>query len=1265
MGRTLDRGLLVGIGLLVALLILNAGLAYYNTRQLRDDVDSVVHTHEVLNLTGDVLLALVDAETGERGFLLTGREEFLQPYRDALARLDERLARLKDRTRDNQRQQVHIRELEEMIAARLALLRQAIDLRRKGEKEAQSFTAKRGKDRMDAIRALVARMEQDEHYLLRVRQRQSERAYRIAVTTGLFTGFLGLAFVGAFVWLLNRSLGARQQAAAVLHEQREWFRTTLASIGDAVIATDLQGRVVLLNPVAQALTGWPQAEAEGQPLETVFRIVNEYTRQPVENPVAKALRQGTVVGLANHSTLIAKDGTERPIDDSAAPIKDEQGHIAGVILVFRDVTERRRADEARRRLAAIVASSEDAIVGKDLDGVITDWNAAAERVYGYPAAEVVGKPFSVLVPAERSSEVQDSVVRLRRGDRLDHFETVRRRKDGRLIDVSVSYSPIKDEEGRLVGTAVITRDITERKRAEKALREVEARFAAIVNHAPVCIFAKDRQGRYLLANRALADLLGRAPEDILGRTDDDFFPPAVSEQFRREDGAVLATGLPGTYEKTFPVGGAAVTALVVKFPLLDAEGNAYATCGIATDVTEQKQAERALRESEERLRLALEAGRMGVWDWNVQTGVVKWSDNLEPIHGLAPGTFAGTFEAFEQLVHPDDRQAVNRAVRRALEEGSGYDLEFRNVWPDGSVHWMAGKGQVYGAGRPERMVGVALDITERKRAEQDTRFLADASATLASLVDYGSTLQKVARLAVPAFADWCAVDMLEGDGSLRRLAVAHVDPPKVELAHELHRRFPPDPSAPQGVWNIIRTGRPELFPDIADELLVRSVPDAGLLGILRELGLRSYLGVPLAVRGRVLGVLTFIAAESGRRYDTTDLAVAEDLAHRAAVAIENARLYQEVRVADRRKDEFLAMLAHELRNPLAPIRNALYILKLPGASETVAERARALMERQVEHMVRLVDDLLDVSRIMRGKIELRREPVELATVVARAVETSQPVFEAEGHELTVTVAPEPLPLDGDLVRLAQVVSNLLNNAAKYTERGGKVWLTGGREGDQAVVRVRDTGVGIALDMLPVIFDMFVQADRRTKNSQGGMGIGLTLVRRLVELHGGSVEAHSAGLGQGSEFVVRLPLTHRTGDANGREEPAGQSPAGEAAPRRVLVVDDNVDAADSLALLLRMEGHAVTVAHDGLTALTQAAADPPELALLDIGMPKMDGYELARRFRADPALRDVVLVALTGWGQDEDRRRTREAGFDHHLVKPVEPEALHGLLRRPG
>ncbi len=386
--------------------------------------------------------------------------------------------------------------------------------------------------------------------------------------------------------------------------------------------------------------------------------------------------------------------------------------------------------------------------------------------------------------------------------------------------------------------------------------------------------------------------------------------------------------------------------------------------------------------------------------------------------------------------------------------------------------------------------------------------------------------------------------------------------------------------------------------------------------------------------------------------DMTDRKRAQDLLAQQAEAL---------READRRKDEFLAMLAHELRNPLAPIRTAAdrLRLKVPHGSELHA--VIDVVDRQTGHLVRLVDDLMDVSRITRGKITLHKSRTDLNPVVAQAVETARPLIDARRHDLSYTPPQEPVTVEADTTRLTQALSNILSNAAKYTENGGRIWLTSERDGGEAVVRVRDTGIGIAPEMLPKIFDLFAQANRSLDRSQGGLGIGLTVAKRLVEMHGGSLTAHSAGEGQGSEFVIRLPLVKEPGaDAEGvrqvRGEPTGQ------APRRILLVDDLVEVAEDMACLLREAfGHEVRTAHDGPTALRLAADFRPDLVLLDIGLPGMNGCEVARRLRQQPGLGDAVLVALTGWGQEEDRRKTKEVGFDHHLVKPVGLKELEPLL----
>jgi PAS domain S-box-containing protein len=624
-----------------------------------------------------------------------------------------------------------------------------------------------------------------------------------------------------------------------LHEQRDWLRVTLSCIGDAVITTDANGRVTFLNPVAESLTGWTQQEGVGRPLASVFRIINEESRQPVEIPTIQALREGHTVKLASHSLLVAKDGTERPISDSAAPICNDKGEVAGVVLVFRDISERRKMERALKKALAYA------------DDIIA----------------TLREPFMVL----------DADLRVKTANRsfYDSFHVSKEETENRLV--------------------------------------------------------------YDLGN--------------------------------------------------------------------------------------------------------------GQWDI---PALRKLLDDLSRNHSI-------------------------------------HDFEVEHSFPT--------------LGRKTMLLNA--------------------------------------------------------------------------------RPFPPDTKHP--------------------ELILLAVEDV------------------TALRER-----------------------ADELAE-----------------ANRHKDEFLATLAHELRNPLAPIRNAVQHLGMEGLTERDVRTAREVIARQVTVMVRLIDDLLDVSRISCNKLDIRKEHVELAAVVDSAVESSRPLIQQCGHELTVSLPPQPVHLEADPIRLAQVLLNLLNNAAKYTKRGGHIWLTAEREGSDAVVSVRDNGIGIPGDMLARIFDMFAQVDRSLEQSQGGLGIGLTLVRRLVDMHDGSIEARSNGVDAGSEFVVRLPIF---GQPPQQPPPSSDGPRATALSEcRILVVDDNKDTADSLGMLLQLKGNDIRTAHDGLEAVEIAEAFHPELVLLDIGLPKLNGYEVARRIRQQPWGRDVILVALTGWGQDEDRRRSQEAGFNFHIVKPVELAALEKLL----
>ncbi len=563
-----------------------------------------------------------------------------------------------------------------------------------------------------------------------------------------------------------------------------------------------------------------------------------------------------------------------------------------------------------------------------------------------------------------------------------------------------------------------------------------------------------------------------------------------------------------------------------------------------------------------------------------------------------------------------------------------------------------------------RRVDLAVtEIAERRRIEDRQRFLLGASDEFDSR-DSEATLKRLAHRAVPFLADFCFVDVVETDGAIRRVGWAHADPARQGLLDGLDRFVPSRNGRNHPVSRVLRQGQAEFVPEVTDDWIQAAATSPQHLERMRDLGLRSSITVPLMAGDRRLGAFTFCyAATSGRRYTVDDFRLAEDLAHRAAMVVENAGLYRALQEADRHKDEFLAVLGHELRGPLAPIRSAIQLLRARVPADPELQWSTGVVEHQVEQMTRLVDDLLDVSRISQGKIHLQRELVDLADVAARAVESSRPLIDARKQHLEVSLPARAAEVEGDLGRLVQVVSNLLSNSAKYTEEGGRIELAVEADHDKAILRVRDTGIGIAAAMLPRIFDLFIQVPGQEDRSEGGLGIGLSLVRNLIERHGGSVQARSDGLGHGSEFVVRLPLSRRALPPPGLDAGGGPeaSPAGP--PRRILVIDDNRESADTMAMLLRVFGHEVRTAYSGATALEMARLQPPDVVLCDLSMPGMGGLEVARRLRHDLGLADVLLVALTGYGQEEDIRRSEEAGFNAHMVKPISLDVLQELLSR--
>jgi signal transduction histidine kinase len=543
---------------------------------------------------------------------------------------------------------------------------------------------------------------------------------------------------------------------------------------------------------------------------------------------------------------------------------------------------------------------------------------------------------------------------------------------------------------------------------------------------------------------------------------------------------------------------------------------------------------------------------------------------------------------------------------------------------------------------------LAFDQERMRRAAAEEanarlRFLAQVTDVVGRSLDYGTTARDVVRLTVPVLGGhavvarwdqasnaWQVVQAFSQNAEVLLEELASLDPLPAELSAAIRQSLSTETAA---LWRV-----PQAAGSSGPKLIV----------------------LPLTGQKSTFAVLAIRRGADARPFGADDLALCEALASRAAIALENANLYRDLERADRQKNEFLSMLAHELRNPLAPIRTAVDVLRLKGDGQPEIDWAREIINRQTKHLVRLVDDLLDVSRITGGKIRLDLEAISAASVVAAAVETSRPLVEESGHELTVSLPDEPIWVRCDRVRLAQVLSNLLNNAAKYTQRGGSIQLEVNRVEGEVLFRVSDNGIGISAEMLPKVFELFTQVDRSIDRSQGGLGVGLTVVKRLVEMHGGRVDAASRGAGCGSEFVVRLPVLEAPVEpATTTDAPAER---GALTPSlRVLVVDDNTDAAESLAWLLKHGDHDVRTAHNGRQAIELAREFRPQAVVLDLGLPELDGYEVARHLRQSDETRGALLVALSGYGQQEHRRRSNEAGFNYHFVKPLDFGALQRIL----
>jgi PAS domain S-box-containing protein len=702
-------------------------------------------------------------------------------------------------------------------------------------------------------------------------------------------------------------------------------------------------------------------------------------------------------------------------------------------------------------------------------------------------------------------------------------------------------------------------------------------------------------------------------------------------------------------------------------PVLDEAGHLNSILSVSRDITELHLAKEEQSETASRLRFMMDAAQVGEWDLDVATGRARTSLLHDRCFGYDEPVGEWDSAAFLRHVHPDDRARVKEQFDAALARRTGLSFEARVVWPDGSVHWISALGSFYGGdGRgPLRVLGTVADITRRKRAE----VLAEGQRRALELAVAGVPLQQTLDVLTRAAED--------ATGNTIKGSVLLLAPDGRHLRHGSA------PSLPQAYIDAV--DGVEIGPNVGScgtaafsgaEVVARDVTTdprwADYRDLARAHGLRACWSQPiLSPQGAVLGTLAayrdqpWEPNEEERASFSLLLSTAALILDRHREAQERAAAEQglrdlaaELTEADRHKTEFLATLAHELRNPLAPIRNGLEVIQLAGGNAAAIGRVREMMARQVAHMSHLIDDLLDIARITSDKLELRKQRVDLRTVVATAVDASLPLIEAANHDLHVDIPDQTVQLDADPTRIAQVVSNLLNNAAKYTPAGGSITLAARLDGTRAVIEVRDTGIGIAPEALPHVFDMFSQLKQADGRTQGGLGIGLTLVRRLVEMHGGTVSGHSPGQGAGSTFTVELPVAAPAPSV--REAPASAAAPTGPEGLRILVVDDNIDAADMLASLFQMGGHQVRKVHTGRDAVEAAEAFAPDVAFLDIGLPDMDGYAVARELRARPGT-TPVLAALTGWGAETDRARSRDAGFDHHLTKPAGLDQIEAIL----
>jgi PAS domain S-box-containing protein len=912
--------------------------------------------------------------------------------------------------------------------------------------------------------------------------------------------------------------------------------------------------------------------------------------------------------------------------------------------------------EQRSFLAAVLESMDNGIVACDREGKLTFFNDAARELHGLDEAPLHFEQWAEQYNLYRTDGTtplpleEVPLYRALQGERVDALRIVIRRANGVPFQVEVSGRPLTDGAGHILGAVVSMHDLTPRHAAETAhaqravervkriaaeasedrLRKAQTQLRVATEAAQLGIWTwnvTDDVGSWENARMyEIFKLPSHAvPPSVAVLKADYFHPDDVAAFGRAVDDSVVHGKRFHFIGRFYRSGERALrwVELAGIVQSANADGKVF-IIGTAADVTLRKDLEQTVEEARIRLAATLSAGEVATWIWNIDMDRIIGDRNLARLFGIPEEAIANApLAVYTEAIHPDDAEEVARQLRQAIDSGDAYRAVYRITDRQGGFRWVSARGRVEtdAAGHPVLLAGVLLDITPQKIAEAQLRSAEERYRTLITSMDEAFAVVQV---------------LVDAEGR-----------PVDYRFEEVNRAFEQQSGLVDAAGKTIR----ELVPDIES----RWIEVYGRVAVSRE---PARFTEHSAAMGYWWDVF---ATPMGEPHERRIAILFTDITARTAADEHLRELAADLSETNRHKTEFLATLAHELRNPLAPMRSGLDLMRIGSRTPAQGGKVLDMMDRQLKQIVHLIDDLMDLSRINSGKIVLKKERIDLGAALANAVEAAMPAIEAAGHVLELHLPDEAILLDADRTRLVQVFGNLLTNAVKYTPNGGRITLSAQCDGDTVQLTVADTGIGIPPEEQARVFDMFSQVSRNMGRAQGGLGIGLSLVRSLVDMHGGTIAVRSEGVGQGTAFTLRFPCVRSAApELPGGVAPEPLQPAGNRG-LRIVLADDNVDAAHLLGDLLQVSGHAAEIVHNGLDAVRRIVETRPDMAILDIGMPGLTGYEVARKIRTLPGLEQTVLVALTGWGGELDRRRSTAAGFDAHLTKPAGLDELSRII----